>query len=219
MTKKRIADLLKEEVEKTDQAEQDPAQSKTQEAASASSETSETTAKSSGSTGRTRKRSSKPTSATKTTTTATKKASTTSDTASLEKKITELEASLSQAEEQIVGLQEDLETHQSRIFELKDELAASQKATADKTIELSKVSEELETAKETIRKITAAQTNKAESPEQPQPKVIHGADLATNRNTLSLRNRPSSYKAIPEYAIQRGEQNSMLSDDDIGWVD
>ena len=107
----------------------------------------------------------------------------------------------------------------------------------------------METAKETIRKITAAQQEEASKPkepapkiihgadladrenlvnkqteaadlEQPTPNVIHGADLATNRSTLTLRNRPSSYKAIPEYAIQRGEQNnSMLSDDDIGWVD
>ena len=217
MTKKRIADLLKEEVEKTDQTEQAPAESKTQQTAADSSATSKAATKSSGNTGRTRKRSNKPTSATPATTA--KKAATASDTADLEKKITELESVLAKAKEQITALQGDLETHQTRIFELKDELAASQKATADKTAELSKVSEELETAKETIRKITVAQTDKADEAEQPQRKVVHGADLATNRNTLSLRNRPRSYKAIPEYAIQRGEQNSMLSDDDIGWVD
>ena len=214
MTKKRIADLLKEEVEKTSEATQTPAKGTLQPAQPASDSTSATTGKETSS--RTRKRPSKSSA------TATKQATTKANsTNALEKQIAELEATLKQTKEQIVGLQGDIETHQTRSFELKDELAASQKATADQTQALTKATTELETAKETIRKITAAQKENeaAAQKEKPATKVIHGADLATNRNTLSLRNRPSSYKAIPEYAIQRGEQNSMLSDDDIGWVD
>ena len=218
MTKKRIADLLKEEVEKTTEPDQTSAKSASQqpqadtEAASTSSK--EPTATSAN---RTRKRTT--TSKSGSTTAARKSSTGTSSTAGLEKQVAELETALKQAKEQIAALQKDIETHQTRVFELKDELTASNKATTDKAEELTKITQELETAKETIRNITAAQEeDKAPKDETPQ-KVIHGADLATNRNTLSLRSRPSSYKAIPEYAIQRGEQNSMLSDDDIGWVD
>ena len=214
MTKKRIADLLKEEVEKTSEATQTQAKGTSQPAQPAPDSTSATGKATSS---RTRKRPSKSS------TTTTKQAATkTSSTSTVEKQIAKLETALNQAKEQIVGLQGDIEPHQARIFELKDELTASQKATAEQTQALPKATAELETAKDTIRKITAAQKENAAAAqkEKPTTKVIHGADLATNRNTLSLRNRPSSYKAIPEYAIQRGEQNnSMLSDDDIGWVD
>ena len=77
-----------------------------------------------------------------------------------------------------------------------------------------------------IRKLTEAKEKEATQAKEAMPKpahVVHGADLATSRQTLSLRppsRRPmGSSKPIPDYAIQRGEQNSMLSDDDIGWVD
>lgn len=209
MTKKRIADLLKEEVEKSNEAEQTPAESVSQ-VAQTNSNTAEKTAAGKG---RTRKRTGKAA-------TAAKQVSVEADnTAVLEKQIVELETALKQAREQIIELQDDVKTHQARIFELKDELDTAQKATAEKAEELTKVSEELDTAKETIRQITAQQEETPSTPEAASPKIIHGADLATNRNTLSLRSRPGGYKAIPEYAIQRGEQNSMLSDDDIGWVD
>ncbi|MGD1952816.1 MAG: hypothetical protein ACFB14_24700 [Leptolyngbyaceae cyanobacterium] len=209
MTKKRIADLLKEEVEKTNEAELTPNTSQSPEADTDTA----SSAKASAGT-RTRKRTTKASTATKT---AEAKAT---NTAKLEKQIADLEKSLKQAQEQITGLQDDLKTHQTRIFELKDELDTSQKATIEKTEALIKITEELETAKDTIRKITAAQQEEKEKSDNAASRtVIHGADLATNRSTLSLRNRPGGYKAIPEYAIQRGEQNSMLSDDDIGWVD
>ncbi len=208
MTKKRIADLLKEEVEKSNEAAQTPAEDVSQETQT----NSDTTKKTESGTGRTRKRTSKPA------TTAKQTNVETGDTTALKKQVAALETSLKQAQEQITGLQNDVKTHQARIFELKDELDAAQKATSEKAEELTKANEELETAKETIRQITA-QKEEAPKSEELSPKVIHGADLATNRNTLSLRNRPSGYKAIPDYAIQRGEQNSMLSDDDIGWVD
>ncbi len=212
MTKKRIADLLKEEVEKTNETTQAPADNESQEAGAKANAT---TDKSSADTSpnRTKKRTSKASTTAKQT-----NAEDANNIAALEKQITELEASLKQAKEQISGLQDDIKTHQTRIFELKDELDASQKSESEKATELAKANEELETAKETIRQITAHH-EKATKPEEASQKVIHGADLAINRNTLSLRNRPSSYKAIPDYAIQRGEQNTMLSDDDIGWVD
>ncbi|ESA37816.1 hypothetical protein N836_34910 [Leptolyngbya sp. Heron Island J] len=208
MTKKRIADLLKEEVKKSNEAAEAPVEDVSQETQTSS----DTPKKAATGTGRTRKRTSKASTTSKA---PTGKAS---NTVALEKQIADLEGALKQAQEQIVELQDDLKTHQARIFELKDDLDAAQKATVEKTDALTKATEELETAKDTIRQITA-QKEETPEPEATPPKVIHGADLATNRNTLSLRNRPSGYKAIPEYAIQRGEQNSMLSDDDIGWVD
>ncbi|MBX2866327.1 MAG: hypothetical protein KTR27_22485 [Leptolyngbyaceae cyanobacterium MAG.088] len=209
MTKKRIADLLKEEVEKNNETAAKPAEKDTQKIQTSNTGTAK---KASSGANRTRKRTTKASSTAKQT-----DAKTSSDN-DLEKQIANLEASLKQAKDQISGLQDDIKTHQSRIFELKDELEASQKTTAEKTEALAQAKEELETAKETIRKITA-QKEDAPKAEESSPKVVHGADLATNRNTLSLRNRSRGYKAIPEYAIQRGEQNSMLSDDDIGWVD
>lgn len=216
MTKKRIADLLKEEVEKTNEPEPAPANNVSQETQSDTEATHATNKASSTGTNRTkRKRTSNKPSATSTKQTAVD----TSNTTALEQQIGELTGSLKQAQKQIAELQDDIKTHQDRIFELKDELAASQKTTSEQSEELAKVTEELKTAKETIRQITAAKQEDTPKPEEPVKKVIHGADLATNRSTLSLRNRPGGYKAIPEYAIQRGEQNSMLSDDDIGWVD
>ncbi|EKV02392.1 hypothetical protein Lepto7375DRAFT_4623 [Leptolyngbya sp. PCC 7375] len=221
MTKKRIADLLKEEVDKSNDAEQTPAPTPAQDSQPSKVGNGGTAETASG-TSRTRKRTNKTSTASKQTTAkkATTKQTTTeaSNTADLKKQIADLKTSLKQAQEQISGLQDDIKTHQTRIFELKDELETSQKVAADKSEALTKVTEELETAKETIRKITAQQEEAAQQEDTPT-KVIHGADLAVNRHTLSLRNRPSSYKAIPEYAIQRGEHNSMLSDDDIGWVD
>ena len=211
MTKKRIADLLKEEVEKSNEADLSPKTS--QDSAPETDTDSASDTKASSGT-RTRKRTARASAAAK------NPQSDDNNTAALKKQIAELEKSLEQAQEQITELQDDIETHQTRIFELKDELEASQKAAAEKTDALAKATEELETAKETIRQITAAQQKENEkSDDTASQTVIHGADLATNRNTLSLRNRPRGYKAIPDYAIQRGEQNSMLSDDDIGWVD
>ena len=228
MTKKRIADLLKEEVEKSNQAEPAPAEgeSQTTDVKLDKPETTEAASNkahgktAAGTTGRSRKRTTRKSSTT------VEKASqaTANNSVALEKKIRELESSLQQAQEQISGLQGDIKTHQDRIFELKDELEASKQSVAEKSEALAKATEELETAKETIRQITAVQEKERETKAQAdeaaaKPQVIHGADLATNRSTLSLRNRPGGYKAIPDYAIQRGEQNSMLSDDDIGWVD
>lgn len=219
MTKKRIADLLKEEVEETNQGDQTQVTSSSKAAEPASEEANAATPVTG--TNRTRKPASKTAKATAAKQTTAK----TGSTAALEKQITGLEASLKQAQEKITGLQDDIKTHQARIFELKDELAGSQKAAAEKTEILTKVTAELETAKETIRQITASQQAdipdipESEEPRETSTQVIHGADLATNRNTLSLRNPPRSYKSIPDYAIQRGDHNSMLSDDDIGWVD
>ncbi|MEL6334052.1 MAG: hypothetical protein AAFQ76_15845 [Cyanobacteria bacterium J06626_26] len=218
MTKKRIADLLKEEVEKTNDPDQTSAKSTSQQPqADTEAVSTSSNEPAANSTNRTRKRTT--TNKSGSTTAVKKSATAASSTTGFEKQVAELETALKQAKEQITALQKDIETHQTRIFELKDELTAANKATVDKAEALTKVTQELETAKDTIRKITAAQEEETPPKDETPQKVIHGADLATNRNTLSLRSRPSSYKAIPEYAIQRGEQNSMLSDDDIGWVD
>ncbi|MEA5462954.1 hypothetical protein [Leptothoe sp. PORK10 BA2] len=215
MTKKRIADLLKEEVEKTDNAAQTAAKSASK-SSKVDADATSAASKGAAAGNQGRARTSKDASAA-----AVKKTTTTGgSTTALEKQVAELETALKQAKEQILELQGDIETHQTRIFELKDELTAANKATTDKAEELSKIIQELETAKNTIRQITVTPSAEtASTKEETPPRVIHGADLASNRSTLSLRNRPNSYKAIPDYAIQRGEQNSMLSDDDIGWVD
>lgn len=246
MTKKRIADLLKEEVEKTADSSAGGTTSKAastskrtpaKAASKSTSRTSKTTtAKTTTAKAGTAKtstaktasaRRSKTASATKTTRTATAKTSTASTAQSattLAKKVAELEAALKTSQKQVAGLQEDLETHQGRIYELKDNLEAAEREATAKDKQLTKVTKELEDAKDMIRKLTEisnqpAQTKK-EGPAQPKPShPVLGADLATNRHTLSVRQQRTSRKAIPEYAIQRGEQNSMLSDDDIGWVD
>ena len=93
MTKKRIADLLKEEVEKTNEAQ--PATDTSQgPGADTDTDIASTTKASSGT--RTRKR------ASRTSTAAAKKAKPEADnTAELEKQIADLETSLKQAQEQI----------------------------------------------------------------------------------------------------------------------
>ena len=132
-------------------------------------------------------------------------------------------------------MQDDVKTHQDRVYELKDSLDSAQKAAQKQDADLSKVRAELETAKDTIRQLTAEPKSETKPPETKpveakpvETKPAHpvmGPDLARNRQTLSARrpptNRPSrGSKAIPDYAILRdGQQNSMLSDDDIGWVD
>lgn len=254
MTKKRLADLLKEEVEKPASA-----------ASTGSSETAPT--------GRTRKRSSakstaakgataKSTSAkgtvskrksTESKSTASKAAKETSakakgaatkaaaaNTSALNKKITALEGTLKKSEDQIAALQEDVDNHQSRIFELKDALkkaeatakAAESKAKKAETTakrkdtQLQKLTAELEEAKETILKLSNKQKEDAAAKAEANKRSAGKAEKkpASKANKLSVRRPYSSYKQIPEYAIQRGtpaggQLNSMMSDDDIGWVD
>ncbi|MEO0648912.1 MAG: hypothetical protein AAFZ17_22610, partial [Cyanobacteria bacterium J06650_10] len=145
MTKKRIADLLKEEVEKP---AEDNADSKSE-----SKTESKSAGATSSATGRTRKRSSAKSTTAKSTSsekTAAKKATAAKATtakstnksadtngkqsvtdAALTKQIAGLESTLTKSNDQIAALQEDVDTHQARIFELKDALEkAEEKANA-----------------------------------------------------------------------------------------
>lgn len=142
-----------------------------------------------------------------------------------EAKIAELEQALqaTQAREtvlqkQVSGLQEDLSNQQERLFELKDLMEKAKAEAETKTGQLKKVTAELEEAKQTILKM-------AESPSKPAspkhtPVYGAGADIV-ERRPLPARSPASSLKRIPEASIQQGSvvQNSMLSNDDIGWVD
>ncbi|MDA0268070.1 MAG: hypothetical protein O3A14_14210 [Cyanobacteria bacterium] len=109
--------------------------------------------------------------------------------------------------DQIKGLQGDLEDQQSRLFELKDALEKAENATQQKDTQLLKLTAELEEAKQVILKMSQPQP---ESKPTPSPER---APLAVKMS------RRAPVKHIPEYAIQRGEQRSMVSDMDIGWFD
>ncbi|MGC1309382.1 MAG: hypothetical protein WA885_19345 [Phormidesmis sp.] len=224
MTKKRIADLLKEEVEKpVGEATTEPKREKDSKDGDAESK------------GRTRKR---PSAAKSATTQSTPRSTAKAATKAIKKtagqpsddltqKVAELEAALTQSAEQIMGLQADVNSHQDRIFELKDKLEKAESDRTKKAASIDKLVAELKEAKQTIVSLTAAKaadsretapTAEKAAPPEPAPKPAE-------RQSLSLQRRPySSYKSIPEYAIQRGtptggQNNSMLDDDDIGWVD
>ena len=129
--------------------------------------------------------------------------------------------------DQISALQEDVDTHQSRIFELKDSLKKTESESKKKDTRLKKITAELKEAKDTILKLSANQqrATKAEPAAGKKESTGKPDSNPAAKSGLALGRRPySSYKSIPEYAIQRGtpvggQNNSMLSDDDIGWVD
>jgi septal ring factor EnvC (AmiA/AmiB activator) len=134
--------------------------------------------------------------------------------ADLEQQVQALTAELatSQAQEtklldQIKGLQGDLDTQQSRLFELKDTLEKVEGAAQQKDDQLAKLTTELEAAKQVILKM---------SQPAPEPKPAPSSERAPLAIKMSRR---APAKHIPEYAIQRGEQKSMVSDMDIGWFD
>jgi len=243
MTKKRIADLLKEEVEKPADADSAAPPSKASSAAKKSSSATTAKAKASGEAkSRTRKRASAAT-ATKASaakSAAAKAASADSKPAALkpaasDKKVAELEAALAKSAAQVSALQEDVDTHQERIFELKDSLKSTQSEGKKKDAQLEKLAAELEEAKQTILKLTAANKEKetvaiaqksaAAEAAKAAEEETKKADAKPAERQISVYRRPyTSYKSIPEYAIQRGtpasgQNNSMMDDDDIGWVD
>lgn len=109
--------------------------------------------------------------------------------------------------DQIKGLQGDLDNQQSRLFELKDTLEKAEKIVQQKDTQLLKLTAELEEAKQVILKM---------SQPQPEPKPTPSPERAPLAVKMSRR---APAKHIPEYAIQRGEQRSMVSDMDIGWFD
>lgn len=223
MTKKRIADLLKEEVEKPKASE-----GRTRKRSSAKSTESDV-AKTGASKPAARKTGA---AAAKSTTKAKRTGSSKAETDALNKRIASLEAELSKANAQIEALQEDVETHQARVFELKDELEGAQGDRQKTAIALTKTTAELEDAKQTILKLTEAQEKKAKAQAKEESAAAEAEEKAEGKTgkkpekkSLSVRqSRYSPYKAIPEYAIRRGapasgQNNSMMSDDDIGWVD
>ncbi|NJN20759.1 MAG: hypothetical protein HC812_05660 [Leptolyngbya sp. RL_3_1] len=109
--------------------------------------------------------------------------------------------------DQIKGLQGDLDTQQARLFELKDTLEKAEHTAQQKEEQLVKLTAELEAAKQVILKM---------SQPAPEPKPTP----STERAPLAIKmSRRAPAKHIPEYAIQRGEQKSMVSDIDIGWFD
>ncbi|WP_017301489.1 hypothetical protein [Nodosilinea nodulosa] len=116
-----------------------------------------------------------------------------------------------QLEKTVAGLQKDLETQQSRLFELKDSLAQAEAATQAKADALAKTQAELEEAKKTILKLTEAPP--------PPPSRISGVDILPRRPVEAKPNRPAYHRGVPDYAIQKGQPNPMLTDADIGWVD
>lgn len=222
MTKKSIADLLKEEVEKPSEdsaAEAKPAKaaaSKTgdRKRSSASSSTASSAASSAKSTPKAAAAKSPAV-----------KAAASAESAA-HKKATELETSLKKASDQISALQEDVKTHQERIFELKDSLQTAESESKNKDIQIKMLTSELNEAKQNILKLTEASEKASKvAAEKASPPAADKAAKPADRQSLSLQNSPRrSYKSIPEYAIQRGtplagQNNSMMSDDDIGWVD
>ncbi|MGB7247985.1 MAG: hypothetical protein WBC73_03520 [Phormidesmis sp.] len=245
MTKKRIADLLKEEVEKPatgKAADSNDSEGK----ATAKKRTAKTTAKTAA---KTPAKTTAKTAATKTpaktpaksAAKSTAKASSASKNSAQENdpvltsKISDLEAALQKSTAQISALQDDIETHQDRIFELKDSLEKAQSESQEKESQLQKLSAELKEAKQVILNLSATHQDAAipADPSQTksqitttEPAAAKASENASKaRQSLSVtRPRYSSYKSIPEYAIDRGtplkgQNNSMMSDDDIGWVD
>ncbi len=99
-----------------------------------------------------------------------------------------------------------------------------------KDAQIKKLTADLEAATQTIVKLTDKSKPDAkpaaERPASPSATAEKAAAQPSDRPSLSVRRSPySSYNSsIPEYAIQRGtppagQSNSMMSDDDIGWVD
>jgi hypothetical protein len=135
--------------------------------------------------------------------------------ADLEKALAAAQKDNTRLEKTVAGLQSDLETQQSHLFELKDSLAKAEATAQAKDRALTKAQAELEEAKQTILKLSEAAT-------PPVPKVtphrISGVDILPRR-PVEVKEKPTYRRGVPEYAIQKGQPNPMLSDVDIGWVD
>ncbi|MBD2233284.1 hypothetical protein [Phormidium tenue] len=134
----------------------------------------------------------------------------------LEKDLATAEKDKAQMEKTIAGLQKDLETQQGRLFELKDSLAQAEAATKTKADALTKTQADLEEAKKTILKL--AETPAPAAAPAPATRRISGADI-TPRRPMEAKDRPTYHRGVPEYTIQTGQPNPMLTDADIGWVD
>lgn len=125
-------------------------------------------------------------------------------------RILELEAALAASEtakatleKTVKGLQSDLEVQQARLFELKDSLDKSQA--------------QLQEAKQTI--LSLSQVNApAVVPTAASRASRSGVDIVP-RPPASQPRQPGYLRGVPAQVPLGGQSNSMLSDADIGWVD
>lgn len=129
----------------------------------------------------------------------------------LEKDLAATQKDKAQLEKTVAGLQKDLETQQGRLFELKDSLDQAETAAKAKADTLAKTQAELDEAKKTILKLTEAAA--------PAPHRISGVDILPRRPVEAKPNRPAYHRGVPDYSIQKDQPNTMLTDADIGWVD
>lgn len=125
-------------------------------------------------------------------------------------RILELEAALAASEaakatleKTVKGLQSDLEVQQARLFELKDSLDKSQA--------------ELWEAKQTILSLSQV-NNPVAAPVAPPRTSRSGADIVP-RTLTSQPTQPGYVRGVPAQVPLGGQSNSMISDADIGWVD
>lgn len=243
MTKERLSDLLKEEVNKAEApdnvanpkaaADESSDQAQTPAAASPKPAASRRTKRSTASTRRTAtsRQPAKATSNATTTPEAAKAAAKeppqagiaspissdpelTQQVSALEKALAAAQKDNAKLEKTVVSLQKDLETQQGRLFELKDSLAQTEAAAAAKTEALAKTQAELDEAKKTILKLSEVPAPSA----PPAPSRISGVDILPRR-PVEAKARPGYKRGVPDYAIQKGQPNPMLTDADIGWVD
>ena len=118
-------------------------------------------------------------------------------------------------------MKDALETAKKAASSATDEAA---KTVKQKDEQIEKLSAELEEAKQTILKLSDSRKTVDKKIAATKKQAIASPSTAEKGRDLSVRRPYSSYKSIPEYAIQRGnplpgQNNSMMDDDDIGWVD
>ncbi|MEO1127323.1 MAG: hypothetical protein AAFX95_25065 [Cyanobacteria bacterium J06639_16] len=236
MPKKRLSDLLREEVDKPTEQSITPSLADQPAAADQrnpvnpvdSSEATASTnampdANTSKRTPARRRSASRSTSQAKTTTSRSSRAPTKAD---LEKQVADLKKQLAAVEEQenplqkqVTGLKADLEKQQALIFQLKENLESAQTEAKSKAQAFTKLSEELETAKQTIRQLnqqakTPSTLAKAPAESKPTKQPLSITRPADNRHPNASRIAP-----LPAYVIQSGPKPTMLTDEEIGWVD
>ncbi|MFE4105860.1 hypothetical protein [Almyronema epifaneia] len=211
MTKKRLSDLLREEVDKPEET----AAAQSAEAATSSAESqpppAQPASQAAGETQAT-SRSSRSRGPTK---------------ADLEKRVSELETALAEARDRETditqrteGLKSDLSKQQTLIFQLKEKLEKSEAAAKETTQQLDETTQALSEAKKTILHLTEAAkappTQVKTSPAAPELQPAAAPTPAKQRQPLALSSRPPA--ALPRY-VAPSAQPKMLTDDEIGWVD
>jgi uncharacterized coiled-coil protein SlyX len=121
----------------------------------------------------------------------------------LETALAASEAAKATLEKTVKGLQSDLEVQQARLFELKDSL--------DKT------QVELREAKQTILNLSQGNAPAA-APTAPSRAIRSGVDIVPRQPATPPR-QPGYVRGVPTQVPLGGQSNAMLSDADIGWVD